>query len=535
MGDDTVQSEINGSHSSGSGAAMPVAPAETALSAGPVRRQAGRWYPSRHWRGEIALGYSFWGGTAVTVVIGGITGFVLALSSVQRAPRLYGALFLLTQAVSLAAGVWLFVGNWRSAGRRIADRHHENRRAFWAYLVRVVTVLDASLMVIRCLANPAVIPANLKILLGQQTFPPHVLRVLNDGKEIALTGGFDSGTAADLQAMLGRYPGVRTIDLSSTGGFVAEAESVRQAIQSHGLATYTDGLCASACTIAFIGGRSRYLGPHGRLGFHRYASAAFTAEQDGAANFAGQKSLLDAAIAPEFAAKAFSTPNTSIWYPDATTLLRANVVTQIVNGLPAFGALKEADLTIYEDAYQSIVDGAQNGKSVQQTWGRAESLLRSAEAKYQARAGDAIERQLAALMADEGDFLASANPTACLMLFRTIARVGPDYAAFLSAELDTRDKAAAAGIIQSGSRSPVTALDGADALTTIASAWMRVRQQGYDMAALGRPPRSAEERRYLCKALSAFMLNVAQHPPAQAGPVMRQLAGASLGPAVPGP
>src|SRR5260370_9325558 len=86
-----------------------------------------------------------------------------------------------------------------------------------------------------------------------------------------------------------------------------------------------------------MGGRQRYLGPDGKLEFHRYAFPGLTDEQDAETNPLGEDELVDAGATREFAKKVFSTPNASAWSPDAATLRANNVVTQVVDGL-AFAA-----------------------------------------------------------------------------------------------------------------------------------------------------------------------------------------------------
>ena len=81
--------------------------------------------------------------------------------------------------------------------------------------------------------------AHFQIAFGNDPTPPHVLRLLNGGRVVELSGGFDFGTSADLRTLLNASPNVRTVDLNSMGGRVAEAEHVRDLIREHHLATCT--------------------------------------------------------------------------------------------------------------------------------------------------------------------------------------------------------------------------------------------------------------------------------------------------------
>jgi hypothetical protein len=509
--------------------------------------EGNRGYLMRHWRGELPLGVSYWVSGILVALLAMILTAVVSAPDITKAPRLISSSYAILALILILASVWLSVGNWHSAGRRIGERHMQGKRAFWAYLVRVATVIQFFFLGVNTLAYSLPnITANLKIAFGGDTLPHHVLRLLNGGTEIALTGGFDFGTASDLRTLLSASPVVKTIDFNSIGGRVAEAEHVRELIRERGLATYTAGLCASACTLAFIGGNPRLVGPGGKLGFHRYSFPGLTPAQEIAANLAGQKSLLDAGINPEFVAKAFSTPGSGMWYPDMPTLRSANVIAQVVDGMsfssaangavtaegvekilsatPGFAALKRAGPAVYIEAYESVVAGGRQGASVRQTWSKAQSLLRAAVMRYRAVASDEIQFQIAALMADEGQYLATSHPDACLMLFGKIPPAGSGYNAFLSQELNKRDVALAGAIIDGGSTAPadVVATD-ESALAELAPLWIRVKNEGFDLAIVGQVPQSFAEQRYNCLALSALMRNMSRLPVLKAGPLMRHL------------
>src|SRR5262249_13290303 len=193
----------------------------------------------------------------------------------------------------VAASVWQLVGIWRSAGRTIEERKRRGKYAIWAGLARLATVLGFLSFVGNSVQYtlPNVL-ANFKIAFRGDSIPHHMLKALNGGSEIELAGGMHFGTAADLRTLLDATTGVRTIDLDSLGGRVAEAEHVRDLIRERHLATYTAAYCASACTVAYMGGSPRYLGPGGKLGFHRFSFPGLTPEQDSAAARPGAPALV---------------------------------------------------------------------------------------------------------------------------------------------------------------------------------------------------------------------------------------------------
>jgi hypothetical protein len=227
-------------------------------------------------------------------------------------------------------GVWQLVGAWRSATRRISALRQEKRWAIWAHLARGMVTLGAASLAVQVVRNigPGTF-ANLQIVFGAEPLAPHALRIADDGATIVLSGGIGPGVAAEFRALLDASPAVRRAELTSNGGRVAEALLVEALIRARGLETYASGFCASACTIIYMGGQERLLGPAGRLGFHRYAFPGLTSEQEALVNDKGKATLIDAGVSPAFIARAFETPAETVWITDQATLLAARVATRL--------------------------------------------------------------------------------------------------------------------------------------------------------------------------------------------------------------
>ena len=60
------------------------------------------------------------------------------------------------------------------------------------------------------------------------------------------------------------------ISLNSPGGNLVAGLAIGRLVRLRGFATAVPdrALCASACALAWLGGKTRYLGPHSALGFH---------------------------------------------------------------------------------------------------------------------------------------------------------------------------------------------------------------------------------------------------------------------------
>ncbi len=258
---------------------------------------------------------------------------LLRLVDMQAAPRVWLSVIVLWSLVLTLEGVWQLVGAWRSATNRIRARRLIDRRAIWAHLARCMVALGALLLAVQTVRN--VVPASfasLQIVFGADPTPPHTVRLVADGTAILLSGGIGTGTADEFRTLLAASPGVQRIDLVSKGGRVAEADDMAALIRARGLSTHTDGFCASACTIVYMAGRTRSIGPGGRLGFHRYSFPGLTEAQEIALNIKGERTLTEAGVRPGFVAKAFATPSSDVWVPDQPALLDARVVTLMIEG-----------------------------------------------------------------------------------------------------------------------------------------------------------------------------------------------------------
>ena len=317
------------------GTADPAAPAPplgdpaTSVASAPSTSSGARRrsYFVRHWRGELSLPVSYW----VNFVLGGLAGFAVgagasAVTVDMRDPRLVLAIGLAIIAFGLSLPVWQIVGVWRSAG------HHRARggRRFWAVTARVLMALGV-LRVGGVVANDVVpqLPIFWAIAVGDRGMT-NELRVLDNGSELLFAGRIGFGLTGEIRALLDEHPEIRRLQLSSVGGRVLEARRLHDFIRSRGLDTYAAGLCASACTIAFMGGTQRLVAPEARLGFHQGNIPGGTAADLARQNRRDKSLLIEDGVDRDFVERAYATPNAEVWYPTREELLRARIVTGIV-------------------------------------------------------------------------------------------------------------------------------------------------------------------------------------------------------------
>lgn len=158
---------------------------------------------------------------------------------------------------------------------------------------------------------------------------PARLDIASDGRELRLTGDFTEGLAERVAVTLAAHPQVTRLTLDSDGGLVDEAVTIGQLVRKRGLSTHVPDACASACTLVFLQGQARTLGPDGRLGFH----APYEVGEDGAAHAvdpAPERAAYRAAGLPDsFVAEVMRVAPADLWIPSQRQLRAAGIVTGI--------------------------------------------------------------------------------------------------------------------------------------------------------------------------------------------------------------
>ncbi len=288
--------------------------------------QPKRSYFKRHWRGELSLARAFWVNTVLLSMIWlpllGLQALILAYPP-SITTLLVGTALVIV--VSLAMGVWQYVGTWRSA------RHHHARggRKLWAWVVYALLVLGIVYPVYDIFetGNDKALQAAWQMLRDPNALPPARATLLAPD-ELAITGNLLPGSAKVVRQQLAAYPAVTRVQLYSNGGMLLEALSIAKLIRQKGLITYTNADCLSACTLIFQAGKERWIGPKGRLGFHS-AALYGTAEQSSDIEKMYRQALHDGGYSDAFIKRVLATPPESLWYPDLETLRKERILTGV--------------------------------------------------------------------------------------------------------------------------------------------------------------------------------------------------------------
>lgn len=300
-------------------------------------RSLARWnFVARHWRGDLPLWVSFWIITVlgclplcVPVFVAGTTLNYDDFSARSIFLLIFGAGF-----ITVLMALWQLVGTWRSAFKYKQSRIRLGRKTVWGNVTYLI-VAPATLLSFGCLLflGYLVIVASPIVFLDDPGLESYSIRVMRGGTEVEITGGFKFGLTDDFTKVLDASKQIRVVHLKSTGGRGIEGERMFRLISERGLDTYVSSECSSACTLAFAGGRQRFLRQGATLGFHRGGLAGLPKQISGGPL---ERAVVDiyssAGFDSKFIEKALATPSDDIWKPPAEVLIKAGVVTGMADG-----------------------------------------------------------------------------------------------------------------------------------------------------------------------------------------------------------
>jgi hypothetical protein len=153
---------------------------------------------------------------------------------------------------------------------------------------------------------------------------PNTVRIVPGGEIVEISGSFTRNVPQSFAGVLARAPRVRTIRLESPGGLIQPAMEVARIIQRHGLDTYVGRLCASACTLAFLGGHQRLLAANAQLGFHQAHAPNHDPQQ---ADPMLRQAYSRTGVPAAFIDHVLHTPPEALWFPTHNELREAGIVT----------------------------------------------------------------------------------------------------------------------------------------------------------------------------------------------------------------
>ena len=291
---------------------------------------------ARHWRGELPLWVSYW----IVAFLANVAALLFAIfvTGALTPESGYNPISVFSSLSAVWSGVvaitfWQGVGVWRSANKYIAKKAAQKKTGIWGGLAKLAVIIGALRTVADLIQSgyPQIEAAAKMAFMNDPTLPNYALRIMRNGTEIEISGGFKYGLNDDFLRILNAAPRVEVVHLNSLGGRIGEPEKLYETIKSRNLNTYTSSRCFSACTIAFIAGHERWLKQGAKLGFHAPAFPGMSREELSGAAEDQRRLMLASGIPASFVSRALTTDSKSMWVPSTEELLKANVVTELAD------------------------------------------------------------------------------------------------------------------------------------------------------------------------------------------------------------
>lgn len=282
-------------------------------------------YVLDHLRGKHPLWQSFWiNGVGVRLTI-----YTLMLMVLRDAPV---ALWLAGGIIAADALclLWQTVGYFRAADARMRDTG--SMLPTWGGMIALIIavfVVGSQWWALALATRPFDDGPSFAERKTQERQAQYKITRQPDG-DLLFQGQIVLGVTKALGRELTQSPAPKSITLHSEGGNVFEARGLAKLITTYGLDTQADDTCSSACTLVFVAGAKRTLGPDARLGFHSYLLEdaqrlpGFDIEAEQARD---RDFMLGQGVSAEFITRVFGTPPSDIWFPEAAILRQEGVVT----------------------------------------------------------------------------------------------------------------------------------------------------------------------------------------------------------------
>ncbi|MHA6206153.1 hypothetical protein ACXU4B_17130 [Dyella soli] len=281
-------------------------------------------YIAAHWKGELSLAQSYWCngvllGFGLRVVESVLMAWIKeshsSLTRLLVVAAVYGA-------ARLAISVWQVVGILRAASLSGSR---------WAVLVNI-------LMAIAILATVAGLATEVRQLQAlargaaeQRRFNHFSIAPDVAGAAIVAKGSIGTDYADGVADAFAAHPAIHRLILDSVGGDVDNGMRLHDFLAAHpDIVVEVDHVCASACTLAFIGGEQRIVSSDATLGFHQMRSMI---DSDASRAYLGDaqekfKSLLASrGASADFIRLAFAKQGDNFYAPEADSLFANHIIT----------------------------------------------------------------------------------------------------------------------------------------------------------------------------------------------------------------
>lgn len=302
-----------------------------ARDATPIRRG----YVAAHWRGDLSLAQSYWVNTVLVALVARVLFVGLGSLDWQRHSLNWAiATIAVAMLVCLLVAAWQYVGVWRAA---------ERSGSGWSMIARIIVVIGCIVSCFATLNSVRTLTGMVRAAAVQRTWNDYHIGVSPDGIAVDATGAMGVGFADQVEQTFADHAGVHTLRIASRGGSVSEGVELHDFLHAHpDITVEADGICASACTLAFIGATQRWATPQAWFGFHQMRSLLATRnsiEYVTMQTYGFKHELRALGAGSDFVRLAFAKKGDDVYVPDSATLFDNHIITAI----DANGKLWQAD------------------------------------------------------------------------------------------------------------------------------------------------------------------------------------------------
>lgn len=300
-------------------------------------------YIKKHWYGKLSLEMSYWVNNVLFNII-----FTILITVINNKidftnnPILPSILMIVIWLLLLVSTPWILIGLWRSAENHIKKYN----KSFWAGVVKLLVIvgwIQFSIIFIKS-GIPQIIEFT-KIAINNDTTPKYTLKILNNGKELEISGGIRFGLTNDVREYFIKYPKIKVLHLNSNGGRISESHKLSKFLKNKNITTYSSTGCYSACTNIFMSGKYRFINKNAYLGFHQPSFAGLSESDLWEEIEKERRFYLNNGVKKDFVDKAFTTPHNDMWKPSHFELLQAGIISKVVDGTN----FSSTDLSLWED------------------------------------------------------------------------------------------------------------------------------------------------------------------------------------------
>jgi len=431
-------------------------------------------YFRKHWEGKLSLGISYWVNNVLFSILLGILIVLLAENIDFTNNHVLPSIAVISLWIFIFIfTLWVLIGLWRSANNHIKKYN----KYFWANVAKFLVIIGGIQFVVLFISAgfPQIVEFT-KIALDKDDISDYKISILNNGKELEISGGIRFGLTNDVKKYFIEYPNINIIHLNSIGGRITEAQKLSKFLKNKKIITYSSIGCYSACVDIFMSGEYRFINTNADLGFHEPIFPGMTKDVLREATYSQKQYYLQQGVKKDFVEKAFTTPNNDMWKPSHFELIQARVIDKVVDGtefavtdlylwkdakkiessllkIPAYQTIKIYEPNEFNIIVQIIHSSVMNGDTRIEMYSKIRKIVQKLYLKYLPRSSDKILLDSTQLMLDEMKTLYEFDPILAYNYAMGI-QDGFDPNKYFSKELLLRELNSINDVIKTGATFP---------------------------------------------------------------------------------